>query len=108
MFKGEIEEDIESERTIEFHKARKINSIVARVFIKGDSRNPKVGIKILKGESIFYDQEVIVNKSILGCCRYQTKRTERMEIFEYEEFQNMDVNCILPPGNLKSTLKDVK
>lgn len=31
-----------------------------------------------------------------------------MEIFEYEEFQNMDVNCILPPGNLKSTLKAVK
>lgn len=95
---GDIEKDIETERKIEYHHNRQNNSVVARVIIQNEVEEPQVNIDIMKGETVSYDQRVIVAEQMVGLCKCQETIIEQGEKIEYEGFQKMSVNCIFPNG----------
>lgn len=96
LLAGDIEKDVETQKTIEYHHNRQNNSIVARVIIQNKVEEPQVNVDILKGETVSYDQNVVVNERMDGFCKRQKTITEQGEQIEYEGFQKMSANCIFP------------
>lgn len=71
---------------------------MARVIIQNKVEEPQVNVDILKGETVSYDQNVVVNERMDGFCKRQKTIIEQGEQIEYEGFQKMSVNCIFPNG----------
>lgn len=69
---------------------------MARVIIQNKVEEPQVTVDILKGETVSYDQNVVVNERMDGFCKRQKTITEQGEQIEYEGFQKMSANCIFP------------
>lgn len=71
---------------------------MARVIIQNKVEEPQVNVDILKGETVSYDQNVVVNERMDSFCKRQKTITEQGEQIEYEGFQKMSANCIFPNG----------